>query len=59
MEISGLGLSSVKAIPLSGLDDGVYYFIPSGVGGDFQKIETILPSTWATMTSGCTRFIKK
>lgn len=42
VEISGLGLSSVKAIPLSGLDDGVYYFIPSGAGGYFQKIETIL-----------------
>lgn len=42
VEISGLGLSSVKAIPLSGLESGVYYFIPSGVGGYFQKIETIL-----------------
>lgn len=42
VEISGLGLSSFKAIPLSGLDSGVYYFIPSGAGGYFQKIETIL-----------------
>ncbi len=42
VEISGLGLSSVKAIPLSGLDDGVYYFIPSGAGGYFQKIDTII-----------------
>ena len=42
VEISGLGLSSVKAIPLSGLDSGVYYFMPSGAGGYFQKIETIL-----------------
>lgn len=42
VEISGLGLSSVKAIPLSGLDSGVYYFIPSGAGGYFQDIETIL-----------------
>ena len=42
VEISGLGLSSVKAIPLSGLDSGVYYFMPSGAGGYFQKIETII-----------------
>ena len=42
VEISGLGLSSFKAIPLSGLDSGVYYFIPSGAGGYFQKIETII-----------------
>ena len=42
VEISGLGLSSFKAIPLSGLDSGVYYFIPSGAGGYFQDIETIL-----------------
>ena len=42
VEISGLGLSSFKAIPLSGLDSGVYYFMPSGAGGYFQKIETIL-----------------
>ena len=33
VEISGLGLSSFKAIPLSGLDSGVYYFMPSGAGG--------------------------
>lgn len=37
VEISGLGLSSVKAIPLSGLDSGVYYFMPSGAGGYFQE----------------------
>ena len=42
VEISGLGLSSVKKIPLKGLDSGVYYFIPSGAGGYFQDIETIL-----------------
>ena len=42
VEISGLGLSSVKEIPLKGLDSGVYYFIPSGAGGYFQDIETIL-----------------
>ena len=42
VEISGLGLSSVKKIPLGGLESGVYYFIPSGAGGYFQKIETIL-----------------
>ena len=42
VEISGLGLSSVKEIPLKGLDSGVYYFIPSGAGGYFQKIETII-----------------
>ena len=42
VEISGLGLSSVKAIPLSGLDSGVYYFMPSGAVGYFQKIETII-----------------
>ena len=42
VEISGLGLSSFKAIPLSGLDSGVYYFMPSGAGGYFQKIETII-----------------
>ena len=42
VEISGLGLSSVKAIPLSGLDSGVYYFMPSGADGYFQKIETII-----------------
>ena len=42
VEISGLGLSSVKKIPLKGLESGVYYFIPSGAGGYFQKIETII-----------------
>ena len=42
VEISGLGLSSVKEIPLKGLDSGVYYFMPSGAGGYFQKIETII-----------------
>ena len=42
VEISGLGLSSVKEIPLKGLDSGVYYFMPSGAGGYFQDIETIL-----------------
>ena len=42
VEISGLGLSSVKEIPLKGLDSGVHYFIPSGAGGYFQKIETII-----------------
>ena len=41
VEISGLGLTSIKAIPLNALDDGVYYFIPSA-GGYFQKIETII-----------------
>ena len=41
VEISGLAMSSVKAIPLNALDDGVYYFIPSA-GDYFQKIDTIL-----------------
>ena len=41
VEISGLAMSSVKAIPLNALDDGVYYFIPSA-GDYFQKIDTII-----------------
>lgn len=41
VEISGLGLTSIKAIPLNALDDGVYYFIPSA-GDYFQKIDTII-----------------
>lgn len=42
VELTGLSIAGVKKIPLSGLDSGVYYFIPSGAGGYFQKIETIL-----------------
>ena len=42
VELTGLSIAGVKKIPLSGLDSGVYYFIPSGAGGYFQDIETIL-----------------
>ena len=37
-------LSDAKKIPLSGLEDGVYYFMPAGESGSFQKIDTILAS---------------
>ena len=42
VELTGLSIAGVKKIPLSGLDSGVYYFIPSGAGDYFQKIDTII-----------------